>query len=743
MALITRQAQAISSLSKPSQRARDGALSLAVDTPWEDYLSPAPMCIALLGQLQLVATKRDFSIRESAPTGGFQFIKYPDSLRACLVQVTNGGLRAFNKAQTNMMRIKSLSQGMPDQIESVFKILVMGNVMEVQQVLPGVLASVTRDAQESERLAKDVDADFLAIMDLTGELLEACTNQKGLTEKQKQEADAAIAAMMLLRDSIAQQQADQAKRVEELKVATMKAEELFNETVRKMPSGWDMIGMNLVESLGKTLCNGLETAINVGVPLLMASAMGPAGAGMMAGGTILGGITGAAGGSKPPAQQGGQGGGAAPAPAKPQVPVTVDKALDVAEQLFGVVNALSAMDPRTGTLKDAKPNAPGVDPNSAAKGPAFIIGMLTETIRTLAAVPQTEIAVDQQAIGKEALKAAEEVKSIAGQLNVDDATVQKLAEQSKALATRQQAYAALAQMTRSRDLAPTMTPGQFQTIAGSGSNLSAAEMAQANWQRAMEATQSNLKDTTKRYDEQTKDLRALQTRHAELMADMAKINVQTIDMGAIIQVLKQGITALAELRVQWQSLCQFFSNLVNVVLVCSRNVRNLTETAANYANIRLSDGSTLTNLGRDTIFELAIKADAVSRVVALISATYVDVSTKYIMGPVSQLGKIAALDAGKDGAQIQKLQQDLLADMAAAQAGILDMVVNKKQEYKRELNARAAEVDRTLRDVLPAPPQVIKEQVTQAQQAITNDRAEAENAMSQVLAASGLDNFWG
>ncbi|KNE63316.1 hypothetical protein AMAG_08455 [Allomyces macrogynus ATCC 38327] len=418
--------------------------------------------------------------------------------------------------------------------------------------------------------------------------------------------------------------------------------------------------MNLVESLGKSLCNGLETATNTGVPMLMAAGMGPASAGMMAGGTILGGITGAAGGgSKPTALQGSQGGGAAPAPVKPQVPVTVDKALDVAEQLLGVVNALSAMAPRTGKLKDAKPNEPGVDPNSATKGPAFIISMLTKTIRTLVSIPQTEIAVNEQQIGKEALAAAKE----------------KLAEQSKELATRQQAHAELAQMTRSRDPAPTMTPGEFQKIANTGQNLSAAEMAQANWKRAMEATRSNLK---------TKNLRARQMRHAELMADVAKINVQTIEMGDIIDILKKGNTALGELRVQWQSLCQFFLNLVNVVLVCNRNVKNLTETAANYVSIRLS-----------------------------LTATYI--STKYITGPVTQLGKIAALDAGKDGDLNRKLQQNLLADMTAAQAGILDMVVNKKQDYKRELNERAAEVDKTLRDVLPPPPQAVKDQVTQAQ----------------------------
>ncbi|KNE63313.1 hypothetical protein AMAG_08452 [Allomyces macrogynus ATCC 38327] len=720
MSLIARQAQAVSSLSKPSQRARDNALQLAVDAPWEDYLSPAPMCIAILGQLQLVATKRDFSIRDSAPTGGFQHIKYPDSFRACLVQVTNNGWRAFNTAHTKMNQVKLLSGGMPDKIETIFKILVVGSIEEVQQVLPLVLSSVSRDAQQCETLAKAVDAEFLAVMELTSELLEVCTNQKGLSEQKLQQAESTLAANKILTEQLAKQEKEQAERVKDLKEASKKAEELFNETVKKMPSGWDIIGMNIVESLGKTVTNAVGNLVNLSIPAMI--------------GKLTNGKSGGSSGGPQGGQQGGQQGN--------QVPAAIDKALDVADQLLGAVTALAALDPRTGNLKDAKPDAPGADPQAATKGPAYIVTILADTIRTLTTLnPQSDVAKDEIDIANKATAVANRLQKVATQLNKEDVEIQKITAEAQALLDRQQAYGILARVSRSRDLAPTSTPGQYQTVANN-QGLSAGEQAQKNWQMAMEATQQAVKETNQRYDAQTKSLQELQMRHAELMAEMAKIDVQKINFVDIIEVLKQGITALAELRVQWQSLCRFFSNLAAIIETCNGQIKYLTAMADEYANMRLSNGSSLAALGRDLIYNLCVQSDAVARVVTMISGSYVDVSTKYIMTPLAQLSKIAALDAGKDADAIRKLQQDLLANMTASHAAIVDDVVEQKKGFKREIEARAKQVDQALGSLLPPAPADIKQQVQQAQQTLKDDRKQIEQQKEQTLIDAGLENFF-
>ena len=73
-------------------------LMMSTRMNWAEFLIPAPFSIALMGQLMLIAGEKDFSLENQRPEKGFQFIKHPESFRACLVQVTNDGWKAFNEA---------------------------------------------------------------------------------------------------------------------------------------------------------------------------------------------------------------------------------------------------------------------------------------------------------------------------------------------------------------------------------------------------------------------------------------------------------------------------------------------------------------------------------------------------------------------------------------------------------------------------------------------------------------------
>ena len=81
-----------------SDKNETALLMMSPSVNWSEFLTPAPMTIALLGQLMLIAGEKDFSLENQRPEKGFQFIKHPESFRACLVQVSNTGWRAFNEA---------------------------------------------------------------------------------------------------------------------------------------------------------------------------------------------------------------------------------------------------------------------------------------------------------------------------------------------------------------------------------------------------------------------------------------------------------------------------------------------------------------------------------------------------------------------------------------------------------------------------------------------------------------------
>lgn len=57
---------------------------------WEKCMVVAPISIQLLGQLLLVSTTKDVSFKEFSPNTKFTYIKHPESLRATLLQVSQG-----------------------------------------------------------------------------------------------------------------------------------------------------------------------------------------------------------------------------------------------------------------------------------------------------------------------------------------------------------------------------------------------------------------------------------------------------------------------------------------------------------------------------------------------------------------------------------------------------------------------------------------------------------------------------
>ena len=90
--------KAMISCNSGSDKNETALLMMSPSVNWAEFLTPAPMTIALLGQLMLIAGEKDFSLENQRPEKGFQYIKYPESFRACLVQVSNTGWRAFNEA---------------------------------------------------------------------------------------------------------------------------------------------------------------------------------------------------------------------------------------------------------------------------------------------------------------------------------------------------------------------------------------------------------------------------------------------------------------------------------------------------------------------------------------------------------------------------------------------------------------------------------------------------------------------
>ena len=78
---------AMKKISKGENLKEEMALINGPNASWEEFLTPAPMCISLLGQLMVISTKADFSLEQTPPRDGFKLMRWPNSFRASLVQV--------------------------------------------------------------------------------------------------------------------------------------------------------------------------------------------------------------------------------------------------------------------------------------------------------------------------------------------------------------------------------------------------------------------------------------------------------------------------------------------------------------------------------------------------------------------------------------------------------------------------------------------------------------------------------
>ncbi|CAG2213410.1 unnamed protein product [Mytilus edulis] len=177
---IAKIGKAVASVCKEDDNRSDDIMMMAPDSNWDQFLTPAPCAIALLGDLILISADTDFSLDEKPPRDGFKLLRYPNSFRESLVQVSNAGWGAFNEAHTSMDQIRLHSGNVDGHVKNAVKFLMQGTPDEVNRMLPMSLSKIQNIADESLLLAKASEDRFVGVMELTGELLEASTNTKGV-----------------------------------------------------------------------------------------------------------------------------------------------------------------------------------------------------------------------------------------------------------------------------------------------------------------------------------------------------------------------------------------------------------------------------------------------------------------------------------------------------------------------------------------------------------------------------------
>jgi uncharacterized phage infection (PIP) family protein YhgE len=163
-----------------------------------------PASINYMGAVMAIASRKDFPLK---PDFAYKLVKYPNSYKATLVQVSNDMFGALYGAHTSMDRIQSNMRLIPAQIKTALKLITQASNSMAKAMLPRTLATIGRYANDSAAVARASLERFETLRSLLEEIVEASTltnkdnretaeqlaNEAEELKKQKEAMDAAMA----------------------------------------------------------------------------------------------------------------------------------------------------------------------------------------------------------------------------------------------------------------------------------------------------------------------------------------------------------------------------------------------------------------------------------------------------------------------------------------------------------------------------------------------------------------------
>ena len=659
------------SLTTASKLREDTQMIMQPYANWEEHLTPAPLSITVLGELIFISSKDDFSINQNPPKNGFQFIKYPNSFRACLMQVCNAGWYAFNEAHTSMDQIRLHTANVPQYVRTATEVILKNDERLFQAVLPDTLANIDNIASECLRLSSCTKDRFEMVISLVHEILEASTSAKEVYTEDLKNVTQKMEENEVRKESKMETDKRTKEDLQNFKTKLDAAEKLFDKAMKSMPSGWDMIGMNLVEGLAEsltTLVSGVTNLVTFNFDKMVGKE--------------------------------GKGQGSAQKPGTEKEKMDLYFAVkDVYEQA-GTIQKLAEQ--LKGLTAESKIDWVGLYDQKDKKAKSdYTKGMLEEVKNIITSFKGSDAKTTALEICGKGISICTEMASIAPEGECEASKEQQLIEEIAKLHEQAQTFNAKGkQVTKTTPFSLT-PPGLSQ--AQSKGKKSAASFAAENARVQIEETRKALDTARQMYSTAVERFEKNKEELTEILVTLKNCDVKKIDFKTTLEILAQGLTALGKVKEQWEKMVRFFQ-IVSTIIKASMNtaMKSFTGTAK-----QASEYSSSAFL-KDMVYSQAFQVSNVASLVNMISSTYTEVSEKYIMDRVSSLGRLMALDQNSPEFDVERKQ--LQDGCVEAQRGILALVQKNKTDFNLKTEERMVHLDE-LRALLPPPTKEEEEKV--------------------------------
>ncbi|XP_073703929.1 uncharacterized protein [Garra rufa] len=643
---------------------------------WEEYLTPAPLSIAILGELVFISSSTDFSINKNPPKDGYKFIKYPDSFRACLMQVCNSGWWAFNEAHTSMDQIRLHTAQVPDYMKRAVKILFQDNDEVVKAHLPDQLDNIRVIADECLKLSDATEKRFTDVIKIIQELLEACVNAEHFYGEEMEAIKKKLKEGKLREQSALETKTRTERAVSAMEKELEQAQESYKTALDSLPTGWETIGMDVVGGITQSI-----TSLITGVLSVVTHPV----RNMCSATTKL---------------------------ADTWSHITDQESVrDVVAEINAysksaeILNCVQSMQ-REMNVKSENDDIDWInlyDQKNKKTNTNFTAKQFKRISNDLTKVPDCPAKKQAQKLCNDGTKICNQLAKYApdGKCDKDKSTeiikeVLDLIESARIFDSKSK------DITNFPAISPT-PPMMYREENKSG-NTSASQKVTENARFAIEQNRAQLNKTRETYEKCKENLENNQKELTEILVTMRNCELKEIDFKTTIEMLVKGMDAMGRVKEQWEKMVHFFQMVSNIVKT------SLSKTLTNFVSSSEKTQALSYNaklFSKDLLYAQAFQACNIASLVHMISGTYTEVSNKYLMDRVSSLGKLMAMDKSKPDFEHER--QQLQNGCDDAQRGILMLVLKNKEEFEMKSTERLERIDRELLAILPAvPPEQIK-----------------------------------
>ncbi|UJR36843.1 hypothetical protein I4U23_029556 [Adineta vaga] len=152
-----------------------------IDKEWETLMVSGPIVVGYMGNLMVLASKKDFPFQ--APVGYvYRYIRYPNSFRATLAQVSSDMYNALMGAHTAMDEIQLAIKQVPTHVKTALKLITSAKDAMLKSLLPGTLERIGNLATESANKANSTLLRFNQLQDLLAEIIELSASTQSTNE---------------------------------------------------------------------------------------------------------------------------------------------------------------------------------------------------------------------------------------------------------------------------------------------------------------------------------------------------------------------------------------------------------------------------------------------------------------------------------------------------------------------------------------------------------------------------------